>query len=309
MFCGGGGSSFGAQKAGAEIVGGIDSWSFATEVFTVNFPRANVFEGQVEDHDPHMIAKLVGPIDLLLASPECTNHSCARGNRPREDKSRDMAFQVIRYAHAMKPRWLVIENVVQMRSWKRYASLLRSILAEGYKVVEHVLDASDFGVPQRRKRLFIICERGAYPPERISRKPGRKPTAASILDKSGVWRNSLLDNGRRAASTLEKANRAVNRLGKNEPFLIVYYGGDGTGWQSLNVPLRTITTHDRFALCEPSVDGLTIRMLQEPELVRGMGFGQHILLGKGTRKDRITILGNGVCPPVMSAIVKELVDV
>ena len=136
MFCGGGGSSYGAKMAGAEIAGGIDLWPIATEVFADNFPEACVFKGRVEDYEPEVITDRTGPIDLLLASPECTNHSCARGGRPRLDASRDMAFQVVRYARVMKPRWLIIENVILMRSWSRYAEFLQSLCDEGFGVSE-----------------------------------------------------------------------------------------------------------------------------------------------------------------------------
>ena len=309
MFCGGGGSSYGAAMADAEIVGGIDLWPLATEVFADNFPCARMFEGRVEKIDPHMIVDKTGPIDLLLASPECTNHSCARGGRPKVKASQDTAFQIIRYAQAMNPRRIIIENVISMRGWARYPEFLQLLGEEGYAVEEYVLDAADYGVPQRRKRLFIICDREADPPSRIPKNPGPKRSAACILDRPGTWNNSPLDNGRRASATLERASRGFNALGGDEPFLIVYYGNDGAGgWQPLTVPLRTITTLDRFGLCEPSEDGPMLRMLQVPELTRGMGFDDELLLERGTRRDRVKILGNSVCPPVMESIVRTLTD-
>lgn len=308
MFCGGGGSSYGAEMAGAKIVGAIDSWPLATAIFGDNFPDACVFNGLVEDYNPEVIADTTGPIDLLLASPECTNHSCARGGRPRLDSSRDTAFQVVRYARAMKPRWLIIENVIHMRSWARYAELLQALRNEGYGVSEHVLDAADHGVPQKRKRLFIVCDREANPPTRFTKNRGPKRSASCILDKPGIWSDSPLDNGRRATATLERAGRGFSALGKDISFLIVYYGTDGAGgWQPLTIPLRTITTLDRFALCEPSDVGPTLRMLQPTELARAMGFGNDLVLHRGTRRDKIRILGNGVCPPVMKRVVRGLV--
>ena len=307
MFCGGGGSSYGAAMAGAEVVGGIDSWMVATETFADNFPEALVFRGRVEDYEPQRILNKTGPIDLLLASPECTNHSCARGKRPRVEASRDTAFQVIRYARTMKPRWIIVENVIHMRGWARYPELLQSLRNEGYAVAEHVLDAADHGVPQKRRRLFIVCDREGDPPCRIPKKRGPKRSVASILDGPDIWNRSPLDNGRRAAATLDRADRAFFALGKDAPFLVVYYGSDGSGgWQPLTVPLRTITTLDRFALCEPSECGPMLRMLQPPELARAMGFDDGLILKRGTRRDRITVLGNGVCPPVMTTVVRIL---
>ena len=139
MFCGGGGSSYGTASAGASVVGGVDAWTLATEVFADNFPESAVFTGRVEELEPRIILDKIGSIDLLLASPECTNHSCARGARPRSEASRETALQVVRYARVMKPRWIIIENVIHMRPWPRYPDLLQMLRDEGYRVVEHVL--------------------------------------------------------------------------------------------------------------------------------------------------------------------------
>ena len=287
IFSGMGGSSYGAAAAGATIVGGIDAWNLATKVFADNFPSARVSVGAVEKQEPRRIVDQ-GRIDLLLASPECTSHSCARGARPRSDSSRDLAFEVVRYARAIAPRWIVIENVIQMRSWSRYREFLGALSHAGYRLAEHVLDAADYGVPQRRRRLFLLCDREAEPPSRIPRRRGRKPSAAGVLDRPGVWRRSPLDNGRRAPATLARAQRAASALGSDSPFLIVYYGNDGAGgWQPLTAPLRTVTTVDRFGLCEPSLEGTTLRMLQVPELARAMGFEGDLSFRWGSRRDRI----------------------
>ena len=208
----------------------------------------------------------------------------------------------------MEPRWIVIENVIHMRPWSRYDELLRTLRDAGYRVAEHVIDAADHGVRQRRKRLFLLCDRDAEPTSHIPKKPGPKPTAAGILDPPGLWKRSPLDNGDRATATLARAARAVAAVGPDRPFLIVYYGNDGAGgWQPLTVPLRTVTTLDRFGLCEPSDEGPTLRMLQVPELVRAMGFTDDLILRRGSRRERITLLGNGVCPPAMKAAVTALV--
>jgi DNA (cytosine-5)-methyltransferase 1 len=72
-------------------------------------------------------------------------------------------------------------------------------------------------------------------------------------------------------------------------------------------PLRTITTIDRFALVLPSRSGFEMRMLQVPELKRAMGFDEEFELPSGTRRERIRLLGNGVCPPVMEAVTRQLI--
>ena len=118
---------------------------------------------------------------------------------------------------------------------------------------------------------------------------------------------SPLFHERRAAATLARARRGFATLGDTASFLLVYYGNDGSGgWQPLSRPLRTITTLDRFALVAHDGSIPNMRMLQVPELKRAMGFDEAFALPVGTRRDRIRLLGNGVCPPVMEAVVRSL---
>ena len=145
----------------------------------------------------------------------------------------------------------------------------------------YALTALSPGQRVRVKPSDFVYEYGE-PPSRIPKHRGPKRTAACILDQPGVWSRSPLNNGRRAAATLERANRALSALGGDLPFQIVYYGSDGAGgWQPLTVPLRTITTLDRFALCEPTDVGPMLRMLQAPELAREMGFDDNLILKQG----------------------------
>lgn len=305
LFCGGGGSSYGAVAAGANIVAGIDAWDVACRTYSANFPSANALNRRLEGTRILPEVSSLGRIDLLLASPECTNHTCARGSRPVCENSRMTAWQVIHYAKALQPEWIVIENVVQMQSWDRFPEF-KAELERDYLIVTHVLDASEFGVPQTRRRLFLICSRSG---STISIDPPSTLTVAvrSILDPRGTWKTTALHKRGRAKATLVRAERAIAELGKKEPFLLVYYGSDSSGgWQSLDRPLRTMTTLDRFALVEPSISGHSMRMLQVPELRRAMGFGEDYALTEGTRRDKVRILGNGVCPPVMKHLVNAI---
>jgi hypothetical protein len=101
---------------------------------------------------------------------------------------------------------------------------------------------------------------------------------------------------------------ALQALGKQKPFLIVYYGSDAAGgWQSLDRPLRTLTTLDRFGLVTWKEGVPFLRMLQVPEIMRAMGFKETDKFRfTGTRREQIKQLGNGVCPPVMEAVVQHL---
>ena len=305
LFCGAGGSSWGAQAAGAEIVAAFDCWSLAGENHASNFPTAKFYPGRLETLNVKQISRDLGHIDLILASPECTNHSLAKGNKPRCNISKNTAFQVIRFAAALKPRWIVIENVTTMRAWSRYQTFKRALEHLGYKVREQVLNSVHFGVPQTRRRLFLLCDKEREPAELkpITKTPVQ---VASVLNLNGTYKYSPLYTERRAKATLDRAERGLKGAGANKPFLMVYYGSDyAGGWQTLNRPLRTITTLDRFALVKPSPKGHVMRMLQVPELQAAMGM-EGMNFPHGTRRDRIKMIGNAVCPPVMCHAIKLL---
>lgn len=308
LFCGGGGSSWGARTFGAEIVCGVDAWDIATKTFKDNFKDASAVNAELSKTSGRDVVGKIGPIDLLLASPECTNHTCARGSRERDEDSRRTALYVLNYVKLLKPRWLIIENVVQMRAWRGYSGMMRE-LERDYFLTPQVLDAVKFGVPQTRRRLFIVGDREVQPPDLSGRRWKSASTVRQLLDPRGTWESRPLFRPGRAEGTLERAKRAMKELGEGVPYLIVYYGSDGAGgWQRLDRPIRTLTTLDRFGLVEWTKSEPTLRMLQVPELKRAMGLPASFRMNHGTRRDRIKILGNGVCPPVITRILEVLVS-
>ncbi|NPC49883.1 DNA cytosine methyltransferase [Corallococcus sp. AB032C] len=306
LFCGAGGSSWGAQAAGCEIVAGFDMNEGARSAYSSNFPHAKLFGDRLENLDPASLQSQLGAIDLLLASPECTNHSPAKGKAPRSETSRDTAFQVVRFAETFTPRWIVIENVVNMLNWHRYSEFKSRLVELGYNTKEYKINAADFGVAQTRKRLFVICDRANSPPE-ITPALVLQKSARDIIEWDSKFPFTPLHRPQRAKRTIERAERAQAILGTSTPYLMVYYGTDGSGgWQSLDKPLRTITTLDRFALVVPGKSGPEMRMLQVPELKAAMGMPKRFIAGTGPRREQIRAIGNGVCPPVMKAIIKKL---
>jgi DNA (cytosine-5)-methyltransferase 1 len=306
MFCGAGGSSLGAREGGAKIVGGVDLWGPAVESFKLNFPEAHVFQEDLRILTPEQVLEKTGPIDLLISSPECTHHTCARGSKPRSNESKDTAFQVIRYAEVMKPRWITLENVVHMKPWGRYNELMDELARLNYNVREQVIDASCFGVAQRRRRLFMIADLKGMPDKILPLSTSHK-NVWDILDTTGKYKMTPLRRPNRAKETLARAERAISELGDKKDFLIVYYGTDGGGgWQRMDVPLRTITTVDRFAYVNATPNGHMMRMLQPDELRKAMGFPDLYEFPEVTRRERVKLMGNAVCSPVMESIVQSL---
>jgi DNA (cytosine-5)-methyltransferase 1 len=214
----------------------------------------------------------------------------------------------LRFSKVFQPRWILIENVSQMASWDDYGRFKRSLEDQGYKVREQQLIASDFGVPQSRKRLFILCDREKTPPEIIPNPDVKKRIAKDIVNLNGTYKLTPLYKKGRAVNTIKRALSGME-VHKQDPFLLVYYGSGGTGnggFQSLDVPLRTITTLDRFALLKQSEEGPVMRMLQVPELQKAMGFPKDYKLNFGTRREKIHMLGNAVCPPLIKAILEQM---
>jgi DNA (cytosine-5)-methyltransferase 1 len=198
-----------------------------------------------------------------------------------------------------------------MQRWDAYDEWLTNLRRLDYHTSELKLNAEDFGVPQSRRRLFVVADREREPLLPIARA-NKTVTVKDILYR-GQTVNGYNYNMRplfgagRAKPTLERADRAIKAIGANEPFLIVYYGSDAAGgWQTLDRPLRTITTLDRFALVEPNGNGHRMRMLQPPELAAAMGFPKDYHWPKSTRREHIKLIGNAVSPPVMRAIVEAL---
>lgn len=309
LFSGCGGSSLGATQAGVEVKAAVDLWPLARDTYLDNFNGVSCYNDRIENLDPREVEDRTGNIDLIMASPECTSHTCAKGNNPGSESSRMTAFEVLRFVRELEPRWVIIENVVHMKKWAKYKLLIEQLKTElHYSVSEQTLSASAFGVPQSRRRLFIICDREQTPRLVVPPKTTIR-SARSIVDSNGTYAYSPLVTDKRAPATIARAERAIAKLGDNKPFLLVYYGSDAAGgWQSLDRPLRTVTTLDRFAYVKPGMQGHMMRMLQVPEIRSAMGFPSNFKLDRGSRRDKIHLLGNAVCPPVMETIIRSLIE-
>ena len=199
LFCGAGGSAVGARQAGVEIVGSVDADPVATATFADNFPSAKVVSGRLDAWNGPSLFGDIGPIDLLLASPECTNHSVARGARAIDEESLRSAAYIMPFIDEWEPTYIVLENVTRIKKWDGWLDLLKYLQQAGYYVSTQELDAVNFGVPQSRRRMFILCSLEG-PPSRVRPvRPSRHPTARSILDPIG---EAVRGSADRAAGSL-----------------------------------------------------------------------------------------------------------
>ena len=163
LFCGCGGISKGFELAGYSIIGGIDFNADATESFKLNFPKATVKCGDITEISNEEVKKLYDGVDVLVGGPPCQGFSEAnRWQKEKDDPRNKLFFQYLRFVEVLRPKAILIENVRGLLTRdngyakKRIEELLTSM---GYVVANTVLDSSNFGVPQIRKRAFFVAFR------------------------------------------------------------------------------------------------------------------------------------------------------
>jgi len=174
LFCGAGGFTTGAEAAGVHVALAINHWRTAVQTHQANHSGTRHLCARIDDVDPRH-DPAVPELDLILASPECTHHSIARGGRPIDDQRRSTPWHVCVWAEAKRPRWIVVENVREFRDWgplddrcrpiksrkgEIFRQWIKSLEAIGYQIDHQVLNAADFGAATKRLRLFIVARRG-----------------------------------------------------------------------------------------------------------------------------------------------------
>lgn len=298
LFAGLGGNTEGAAQAGVRVLRAANHWPEAVRVHQLNHPEAEHDVQDLQQCDFHKWPDF----DVMMASPACQGFSVARGtDAPRHDVCRSTAWAVIACAEAKKPKALMVENVVEFTRWKLFPAWRACLETLGYVLHVNTLDAADFGVPQNRVRAFITGVRRDVSAEPVVVRSPALPhaPAANIIDwEGGSW--SPVNRPGRSPATLERVANGRSRLG--ERFLAPFYGsGSGKTGRSLDRPLGTVTTKDRWML----VDGDRCRMLIPAESRRAMGFGDHYAL-PASNKVALHLLGNAVVPAVAKAVLGAL---
>jgi DNA (cytosine-5)-methyltransferase 1 len=219
MFCGAGGSSLGAEYAGGRLRMALNHWERAIETHAANFEHADHDCADVSLADPRRYPST----DILMASPECTNHSIAKGARRRkpqtaslwddgpgsddeQDKSRATMWDVVRFAEAMLTRGkpykaIIVENVVDAFKWGAnddgglFGSWLSAMDALGYQHeivwLNSMLAHAPGGilVPQSRDRMYpVFWLKGVRRPNLRFHPTSWCPTCAKVVDGIQTWK-------------------------------------------------------------------------------------------------------------------------
>lgn len=168
MFCGAGGSSIGVREAGAELRLGMNHWKLAIETHSSNFPDADHALCDISLADPRWYPRTT----VLVAAPECTCHSVARGQRrkygqrtmfepdladPAAERSRATAWDVVRFAEHHRYEIVIVENVTDLRKWELWDAWWQAMHLLGYDgQVVYLNSMFCHPTPQSRDRMYVV---------------------------------------------------------------------------------------------------------------------------------------------------------
>lgn len=209
QFCGAGGSSLGAQKARAEIKVAMNHWKLAIETHNTNFPNTMHDCTDISACDPRRYPST----DILITSPECTNHSLAKGQKqvkkqldmfesgkldPAAERSRATMWDVPRFAEYHQYNYIIVENVVDARSWVMFDAWLSAMHALGYKhkcVYHNSMHAHP--TPQSRDRMYVhFWKKGNKTPDLNYMPKAYCGKCEKDVDSVQTWKNPLKQYGK-----------------------------------------------------------------------------------------------------------------
>jgi DNA (cytosine-5)-methyltransferase 1 len=292
LFCGCGGLSKGLIDAGINIIAGIDIWDLAIESYKKNFNHMALCK-DLHDFSPEKFDKLIdSSIDIIVGGPPCQGFSIA-GRRDINDPRNSLFMEFYKYLKYFKPKIFMMENVIGLLSMKTIGGLkvidiIMEKLNKNYNCHINKLHASDFEVPQNRKRVIIIGIRkdlNIFPFE-----------IEPILKKSErICVGSVLENKEDVDKKFYLSNKAINGINKKKEIMKNKGYGFGAQYLSLDKPSYTITARYWKDGCDALVkyNDDEIRRLTILELKRIQTFPDNFIL-IGSKKNIIRQIGNAI---------------
>lgn len=227
LFSGAGGLSLGLQQAGFSVIAAVEKDSFCAESYRLNHPSVEVINKSIVRVSPQSIPCEKESLDLIAACPPCQGFSVLRTKNRRNktyDKRNKLVHAIIKYVLYFNPRALLIENVPGFLDSKEYLNFRRELERFGYGIFQKILDASNFGVPQRRKRAVVVATLSgnfAWPTKHRTQKTVRD--AIGSLQQAGLSGDILHDLSERRTKHVVEIMRRIPRNGGSRSSLSEKY--------------------------------------------------------------------------------------
>ncbi len=166
LFSGCGGLTLGLKWAGFKVVGAVEIDSLSVETYKANHQEVKVWETDIRKLSASTVMRdtglSLGELDLLAGCPPCQGFSSMRtlnGGRKIDDSRNDLIFDFLRFVRRLKPKAIMMENVPGLIDDKRMRDFHNELRLLGYSGDPVVLNAADYGVPQRRRRMILVAGR------------------------------------------------------------------------------------------------------------------------------------------------------
>jgi DNA (cytosine-5)-methyltransferase 1 len=197
LFSGAGGLADGFRQAGWKILAAVDNDRHAAATFRHNFPDAVFFEEDVARLEPRSLLEATGlepgELDCLAGGPPCQSFSYNNHARSASGRRARLFRHYLRIVETIQPKTLVMENVpgiLTIGRGKIVSEIRKKLLALGYEVGIRILYTEDFGVPQERRRVFVVATRLGWE-DSLFPRGSHGPSPKPAVDKNTIQGNYI----------------------------------------------------------------------------------------------------------------------
>jgi DNA (cytosine-5)-methyltransferase 1 len=167
LFAGAGGLSYGLSEEGFHVVTAVEIDPVSAKSYRLNHQMTNVIVDDIRRvRGPQILRETGlsrGELDLLTGCPPCQAFSTLRTRRRKQqlnDPSEELIIEMLRLVRSIRPRAVILENVPGIVNNHHFTGFRLGLKQAGYQSMHAVLNASNYGVPQRRKRLILVALKG-----------------------------------------------------------------------------------------------------------------------------------------------------
>lgn len=331
LFCGAGGMSRGLVDAGFEVVRAYDAWPIAVETYRGNI-GPHVVEADLND-----LLSVVPQIsalapDMVCGGPPCQDYSLAGRRQEGQNASMTIAFAIA--VTTVRPQWFLMENVTQAQKSQAWAEARAMLKRAGYGLSESKINAAHYGVPQSRRRFFVIGrlgERDGFLQSAIAAKASAAPMTLRQFFGSAVpeavffpatsdARRSFYSADESAPTIRERSIRPLPEAHRYHPADVALLENGyvysrpvrgGRGVRSIDEPIATITRTSwerptpRYLGAPHHLDPVIATdtaVLTVDQIARIQGFSADWVWGGIAKRDILQMIANAVPAPVARSL-------